>query len=504
MLNFSNHLDDFGSVKPTRVLIYSNIPLWQSQHIPAIEIAEEFQKLGTEVVYFSCNGELFSCPASVEKSKEVCVKCLKTNVESLSKLPKVLSHIEYFVEQNVPVFRFDSQEEFENYKYDGMPAGALAISQLIDNNSDLFISLDELNSLGLALIKDAIALYCQTIELLSQNAFDAVYVWNGRRNSDGPVIYASKKLNIKSFVYASASDPSKYAIYPNSFHSIEDFQVVFNNFFRALNYSSRELENAAHSFFQNQKTGGSLRTVGFIQFSKNLSEHYINNSDNSKLHLVLFTSSQWETYNLIDNKLLNEDFKDSYNLIRRIITDQELLRKYRVTVRWHPNLKNAGPSERTKLQEIIQTSNLVEHIEPSSLLNSYSLLNTADIVVTTGSTMGAEATYAGKVSILLGKSLYSDLDIAYEPTDYNDFTQLISAELAPKSKHASVKFGAYFALHGYTFRNYKYSFNQYWHRNDKFNWFSYFSNKTKIVLTHRKLKIMSSLSSVKMKTTGHR
>ena len=91
-----------------------------------------------------------------------------------------------------------------------------------------------------------------------------------------------------------------------------------------------------------------------------------------------------------------------------------------------------------------------------------------------------------------------------KPIDYNDFTQLISAELAPKSKHAAVKFGAYFALHDYTFRNYKYSFNQYWHRNDKFNWFSYFSNKTKIVFTHRKLKIMSSLSSVKMKTTGHR
>ena len=174
MLDFSNHLDNFGSVKPTRVLIYSNIPLWQSQHIPAIEIAEEFQKLGTEVVYFSCRGDLYSCPASVEKSKEVCVKCLKMNVKSLSKLPKVLSHIEYFVEQKVPVFLFDSQEEFEKYKYDGMPAGALALSQLIDNKKDLVIPLDELNSLGLALIKDAIALYCQTIELLSKNTFDAV------------------------------------------------------------------------------------------------------------------------------------------------------------------------------------------------------------------------------------------------------------------------------------------------------------------------------------------
>ena len=99
-----------------------------------------------------------------------------------------------------------------------MPAGALALSQLIDNKNDLVIPLDELNSLGLALIKDAIALYCQTIELLSKNTFDAVYVWNCRRNSDVPVIYASKKLNIKSFVYVSASDQSKYAIYPNSLH----------------------------------------------------------------------------------------------------------------------------------------------------------------------------------------------------------------------------------------------------------------------------------------------
>ncbi len=495
MLDFSNHLEYFGSVKPIRVLIYSNVPLWQSQHTPAIEIAEEFQKLGTEVVYFSCKGDLHSCPASVKKSKESCIKCLKVNMKSLSKLPKDLSHIEYFVNQDVPVFPFDSQEMFENYMYDDLPAGALALSQLIDNNNDLVISLDELNSMGLTLIKDAINLYCQTIELLSKNTFDAVYVWNGRRNSDGPVIYAAKKLNIASFVYVSASDPSKYAIYPNSLHSLEDFRVVFDDFFRANNYSSIELENAASLFYQNQKTGGLLRAFGSMQFSKNYSEDYSHYNDGSKFHLVLFTSSQWESFNLKEKIFLNKDFKNSYALIQRICSDQEILSKFKITVRWHPNLINAGPFEKTEIQEIIANSCLVQHIEPSSTFNSYALLNSADIVVTTGSTMGAEATYAGKVSILLGKSYYSGLDIAYEPKDYNDFIMLLSSELASKSKYAAVKFGAYFALYGYSFRNYKYLFSEYWHNNVKFKRLSYFAHRITNGVISRKLRIKSSFNS---------
>jgi hypothetical protein len=489
VLDFSNHLAYFGSVKPTRVLIYSNVPLWQSQHTPAIEIAEEFQKLGTEVVYFSCKGDLHSCPASIEKSKESCNKCFTVNIKSLSKLPKDLSHIEYFARKEIPIFPFDSQERFESFMYDNLPAGSLALSQLIDNESDLDISLDKLNSLGLNLIKDAINLYCQTIEILSKYKFDAVYVWNGRRNSDGPVIYAAKKLDIASFVYVSASDPSKYAIYPNSLHSLKDFQVGFNDFFKAHCYSPIELEHAAYLFYQNQKTGGLLKSFDFIQYSKNYSKNYNNYICDSKLHLVLFTSSQWETYNFKDKVFLNKDFKNSYALIHRIISDQEILSKFKITVRWHPNLVNAGPFEKAKVQEIIKNSHLIEHVEPASSCNSYALMNSADIVVTTGSTLGAEATYAGKISILLGVSYYSGLDIAYEPKDYSDFILMLNSEITPKSKHSAVKFGAYFALYGYTYRNYKYLFNEYWHRNDKFKLLSLFANRIRNWVTYQKLRI---------------
>ena len=84
---------------------------------------------------------------------------------------------------------------------------------------------------------------------------------------------------------------------------------------------------------------------------------------------------------------------------------------------------------------------------PDSKINSYSLLDFVDIVITFGSTIGVEATLQKKPSILFGRTYWEDNDAAYKPSSLEDLENLLfKSDLKPKSKLNALKEG-YFQRH---------------------------------------------------------
>lgn len=70
-------------------------------------------------------------------------------------------------------------------------------------------------------------------------------------------------------------------------------------------------------------------------------------------------------------------------------------------------------------------------------------MNAADKVISFGSTMGVEANYWGKPSILLSASEYYNLGVCYLPSSIEELCEMIKADLQPLAKEGALKYAFY-------------------------------------------------------------
>jgi hypothetical protein len=75
------------------------------------------------------------------------------------------------------------------------------------------------------------------------------------------------------------------------------------------------------------------------------------------------------------------------------------------------------------------------------------------VVLTFNSTVGIEATFWDKPSILAGPSLYDQLGSNYIPTSHEEvMSLLLQRNLQPKGKHGALMYGYFFNSFGKPFR----------------------------------------------------
>jgi len=116
----------------------------------------------------------------------------------------------------------------------------------------------------------------------------------------------------------------------------------------------------------------------------------------------------------------------------------------------HPNLAGIDNPEVKKLRSI-ESPNLTL-IDSTSRISTYSLVDAVDRVVTFGSTVGIEATYWGKVSLLAGgPALYEHLDVVHIARTHDELLELVAAKLDPKPIAAAVKYGYCMQTFGHPF-----------------------------------------------------
>ena len=89
------------------------------------------------------------------------------------------------------------------------------------------------------------------------------------------------------------------------------------------------------------------------------------------------------------------------------------------------------------------------HLDPFSPVDSYTLMRQADVVVTYGSTTGIEAAYAGKPVIVMGPSIYDQID-AVTPVHTEAELRAALQDPKPGSPEAIAAFGLLMMRRGFT------------------------------------------------------
>ncbi len=124
-------------------------------------------------------------------------------------------------------------------------------------------------------------------------------------------------------------------------------------------------------------------------------------------------------------------------------------------IRVHPRMADRFSVRERRWWNSVGGGNVMT-LAAESPVDSYALALSADRVVTYHSTMGAEATYLGKVSILVGGADYRGLDCVYEPSSVQELeTMLTDDALAPKARENCLPFGYQRLMHGEPFRFYQ-------------------------------------------------
>jgi len=267
--------------------------------------------------------------------------------------------------------------------------------------------------------------YFASIKILENKKVEKVYLYNGRFLQERAVWDACIFLGI-TVIFFEKFHPNwtdRYFLFENPTHSPEYRGSVMQNFGERLEKENPKLFlEAGSNWFENRILG---KTQDFT--SKQIAN---DTSSFGRPFAVFFHSSEDE---LITTDLVSKSWGNQISALLALVKVLDDERIYSLIVRAHPNLLHKSPKEvalwRKLGKELEAKHKWIKFVDSESSINSYGLVKSSEFVVTVGSTLGVEAAYLKKKSILLGRALHESMGITLNPEDEKDLADFIRMDL---------------------------------------------------------------------------
>ena len=170
-----------------------------------------------------------------------------------------------------------------------------------------------------------------------------------------------------------------------------------------------EREKIGAAFYEERLHG---KEQAWVSFVKDQQQNLLPTDWNpNKQNIAIFNTSEDE-YESIGTEWKNELYENQAVGLEKILIDFESNDAFHFYLRIHPNLKGLNNRQIRDAYALKKYSNLTI-IDSESPVSTYTLMMRCNKTITFGSSTGIEAVYWGKVSILLGKSFYCNLEAAY-------------------------------------------------------------------------------------------
>lgn len=346
-------------------------------------------------------------------------------------------------------YNFGDIEELKRYKYKNYLAGMASLSSLISYRKISMPDLNDERELLRDIITSGVAVYNYTLSKIAEDRPDLIYLFNGRFANSRAVIDAAEASGVPYLVHERGANMFRYVARqytPHNFEKIKDeIKLAWE--------TSQETESTriAKVFFEDRRRGIEQAWKSFtsgqtVSFSRREVANY-------RKVLVYFSSSDDE-YASVGDLVKWDRWPNQATAVEDLIRVVEKKEDVLLILRLHPNMKNKAAAD-LKYWESLKLPPNVRLVLPTSEINSYSLMDAADVVLTCGSTVGIEAVYWGVPSICMGPSLYSNLDAVYQPADPAELERLLFGEKLSVVQSRSYPYGFYMQTFGEEFRFYK-------------------------------------------------
>jgi len=339
-----------------------------------------------------------------------------------------------------------SLDDLKNYTYKDAELGLATVSSLISQTKSLHPDPDANRLLIQRYLRFASTTYEKARALMLRYQPKTIISFNGRFACAKAIFEAAKSLGIEVQYHERGATYDRYQLYQEQPHDTSYIRQLIQDYWQR---SDLDKEEIGHSFYKRKKQGDGIGWISFVSTQqKNLVPEKI-----KERHQIVYFSSSDDEFAAVGDLVRQPIFKDQRDAMRFLIDWVATQNDCDLTIRVHPHLQHKS-SEDCEWWNSLQGKNL-QVIPSNSNIDSYALMNWADVVISYGSTAGIEAAYWGKPSILLGDSGYSGLGCVYEPANKAEvYALLADRNLAPLPQEKCLPYGYFSLVMGIKYRYY--------------------------------------------------
>ena len=391
---------------------------------------------GEKTVIVTCSGGFgYACSLNIYSSRAICRVCRSLTSRGLSKLqgnfvhlltpPKVSKPSNSSERANILRNRW----KIKNYVVNGVDVGQAAYSSYIGLSRD-----QDLEGLLASWAQNYLLATSETLlywfhNQISTMDVDRVVLYNGRHNQYRPLLRIAQQLNVSVEVMEFSGQDSN-CVYVFNDELPQEIEVLNQHIEAHWENYRGDINGAVDLYYSRKRAGGVVNDVRSYVLGQKpglLPKGWNSNSHN----IVIFNSSEDE-YSAVGGEYDKTLYSNQTDAITRICASLHDDISIKIWLRIHPNLKNVHWSFAKKLLELEKLHLNVSVIEANSPISSYALLDACSIALSFGSTMGIEAVYAGKPSILVGRCVYERLNSVYTPKTHDEVIDLLRKRNLPR------------------------------------------------------------------------
>ncbi|MEA3485589.1 MAG: hypothetical protein U9R03_02655 [Candidatus Aerophobetes bacterium] len=424
---------------------------WVPHFETDLELIDYHLQRGDKITWFNCNGELPFCQANPYHRKRKCQSCIKRKNKGIKLYADKIEILNWNINKNnfkCEIPKVNSVDELKSLYHNNFDIGLSTLSSLISVIRDPKPNLTRYESLWHRIYKTAYLSYDKMSKVLDGRDFDRIYIFNGRFALEKSVLRACENHKIEYYTHDRGRNKNFYMLYKNSLpnNRIEKIRRI-NKAWNDQSVSNEKKEEIGKSFYRERMIGKDQFWISFVHGMKK--NHLPKKFDYSKNNITIFTSSEDELV-AISDEWKNPIYDSQIIGINKIIEDAP--NDINFYLRLHPNLIGIKNNDLSDLKSI-DFPNLTI-IPPESKIDTYALIKASNKIITFGSTVGIEASFLGKPSILAGVSYYLGLNATYEASNHNHVIKLLKSDLLPKKIVPTLMYGYYQKTFGYKFNNY--------------------------------------------------
>jgi len=298
--------------------------------------------------------------------------------------------------------------------------------------------------------------YFAAVRILNTEKIGHVYLYNGRFLQERAIWEACLFLGIPIIFYEkfNPSWKNRYFLFKNPTHSPSYRSSIMLDFGRNLfSTDIGRYKTVGNNWFENRMLG---KTQDYTSKQNNLVQHSF-----TKPFVVFFHSSEDE---LITTDLQSKTWGNQISALNSLVEVLKEIGGKNLVIRAHPNLLHKSENEiqlwKSLGAKLESKYSWITFVDSESDISSYQLIMDAESVVTVGSTIGVEAAYWGKKSILIGRAFHEDMGITMNPENKVQLRELLELEITKEDletrKFCALDYAVFHELGGIKFSSVDY------------------------------------------------
>ncbi len=449
--------------KAKRILFYSPYGQWYLHTLYDITLAHALEIRGAEVKLIGCDGLFTDCDVHWEntspRTSRSCAVCQKTQETVCGQLAMPVDWLGKFLpegaEQKARTW-VDGLEDDALMKaaYQNVPLGEWVESSVHSHfrMRDLDLTDSKISTAYRSYLYSAVLAYEGLTRVFESFKPDVLFMLNGRFFSHRVAFELARKQGVRVYNHERGRTDNSLRIFENE--TALTFNTLQKSWEAWRNQPLTETElNETEKVFAERSKGVNTGWKSFVKAGEqevNVLMQQIGLNPEQKL-ITLFTSSDDEAG---VSKAWKPVIIDQFEWIRRTVNYFRNKPDYKLVIRVHPNIAgitgiNAQFLNRIKglLPDLPENVHIVM---PADAVNSYQLIALSQSVLVYFSSLGLEAPFMGKPTLICSKGLFYDKGFALtlkEESEYEAMLQkLLQTSFSTDFLRAAYRYGYHYFI----------------------------------------------------------